>query len=372
MYDNLDVEQQLIMYLSRLPEEVNVTKVKSILDAGVNWFSIMEYGYKNRVIYLVYDNLKKLGFIKHIPQCLNMLLEDSCFCNIERNTTKLSEINLVYSALYEKDIPFLPVKGGYMIDNVYNNRRARVTNDIDALILKKDICKIDKVLTDMGYAVGELNPETNEIVPPSHLKKILYKTKMYNLLPYVKLSDVMNRGHVIFDLSFALDFSLDTAPVEEMIANSIEEDGKKQLLPEHFFVHMCCHHYREASHIEWIRIGKDLTIMKFCDVRTFVKLKMDKEALGRAVDFAKKHGLEKAVYFTIYFLNVMYHDGYEDDLLSQLSIDDRDFLFKFSEDGKKLSNTRKKDFWHSIFDENNKDEVVDCNPVYDMINGGAK
>lgn len=368
MYENLNVEQQLVMYLSRLAEEVDVDRVKQILEKKIDWFLVMKYGYKNKVIYLIYSNLKQLNLETSVPKCIRILLEDSGYCNVIRNTRKLTELNEIRLALQSENIDFLPVKGGYMIDNVYNNRFARVTNDMDALILKKDIKKIDLFLKDKGYVVGEWDADINDVIPPTAEKRILYKTKMYNLLPYVKKGDGLRSGQIVFDMSHALDFTLDTAPVEEMIRESIECNGVKELRPEHFFVHMCCHHYREASHIEWIRIGKDLTIMKFCDVRTFVKKKMDADTLEKAVTFAKKYKLEKAVYFTLYFLDILYHDGYEESVLQQLGIEDTEFLFKFSEDGKNLLNTRKKDFWASIFDENNREEVMDCNPIYDAVN----
>lgn len=368
MYEQLNQEQKLVMYLSRLSDTVPTDEVKEIIENGIDWDEVLSYGFKNKVMYYLYDNLVQLGFKSYIPKYLCALMEGACYCNIVKNNEKFAELDKVLQAVNEVGIELLPVKGAYLIDNVYYNRRARVTNDIDALILRKDVSKIDKIMKVLGYVVGQVDKEKNEIVVPNQMKKVLYKTKMYNLLPYVKPSKEVTNSFIMFDFSFALDFSLDLKPVEEMIQNSVMVNEKKQLLPEHFFVHMCCHHYREASHIEWIRIGKDLTIMKFCDVRSFVLTKMDKESMNRAVEFAKKNGLEKAIYFTLYFLKVMYNDGYEDEVLSQLNINDTEFLFKFSEDGKTLSNTRKKDFWSSIFNENNRDEIVDSKPTYDLVN----
>lgn len=367
MYEQLELEQQLVMHLSRLHQEVDEKEVREILEKEIDWNLVFEYGNKNKVIYLIYYNMKQLGIDKFVPKYLSSLLEDAFYCNKVRNAEKLEELDKVLSIFKEQGVACVPVKGGYLIDNVYNNRSARVTNDIDALILKKDIKKIECILTDLGYIVGEVNRRDNSIITPSREKKVLYKTKMYNLLPFTKPSEVVEHSFIVFDLSYALDFSLDTTPVEEMIECSIETNGKNQLLPEHFFVHMCCHHYREASHIEWIRIGKDLTVMKFCDVHSFVKMKMNKDTLNKAVLFAKKHGLEKAVYFTVYCLDILYHDGYELDVLEQLEIEDKEFLFKFSDDGRTLNNVRKKDLWTSIFSEDNRDEIINNKPTYDLI-----
>lgn len=367
MYSKLELEPQLVMHLSRMYEEVDENRVREILEQEIDWNRVFTYGYKNKVMYLIYDNMRQLGLDKYVPNYFSALIKDAFYCNKVRNTEKLKELDKVLSIFNEQGVACVPVKGGYLIDNVYNNRSARVSNDIDALILKKDIKKIECILADLGYIVGEVNRDNNSIKTPSREKKVLYKTKMYNLLPFTKPGEVVDHSFIVFDLSFALDFSLDTTPVEEMIECSIEANGKKQLLPEHFFVHMCCHHYREASHIEWIRIGKDLTVMKFCDVHSFVKMKMNRDTLNKAVLFAKKHGLEKAVYFTVYCLDILYHDGYELDVLEQLEIEDKEFLFKFSDDGRTLNNVRKKDLWASIFSEDNRDEINNSKPTYDLI-----
>lgn len=368
MYADFDLEQRIILIASRTKETVDFNELKNVLENNLNWERIILLASKNKVLYLIYENITSLGLKRYLPKQYHNLMDDSCYCNNIRNTEKLNELAMIIEEMNAANIDILPVKGGYLIDNVYKSRSARVTNDMDALIKKKDIKVIDNIMRNLGYVNGYVDNDKKELKSFSQTKKVLYKTKMYNLLPYVKFGNMIPNCNLIFDFSFALDFSLNVLPVEEMINNSKLVNNKKQLLPEHFFVHMCCHHYREASNIEWIKIGKDLTLMKFCDVRSFILQEMNESSLKNALEFAVKYDLTKAVYFTIYFLKEIYGDGYEQDLLDRLSIKDDSFLYMFSEDGSsKLTATRKKDFWASLFSIDNKDEITKMSPQYEVL-----
>lgn len=353
-----DIDKNLLLNLCRITgiESIDILDIDLLKD--IDWDNYFRIAYKNNVIYLLYHNMINLGLNNYIPTHYSRLIEDSLSCNLIRNNNKLKEMKKLCYEMFENSISFIPVKGGYLIDNIYKNRRIRITNDIDILIRRKDIASINKAMLKHGYIQGEYDKFNNKVVMTDRKKKLLYKTTMYNLLPYIKIDHGFPNATVLFDFSFALDFSLDTCPVEEMLDNAIQTSDGAELLPEHFLVHMCCHHYREASNVAWILIGKDLSLIKFCDVREFILQKMDSESIKKAVQFAKKHGLQKAIYFTIYFTREIYNDGYEADILKALEITDETFLYQFGEKDYDELQTKKKDFWTSLFSENNKDEIT--------------
>ncbi len=350
-------EHKLVLLGGRM-SNVDMDEIKGLINTSIDWFKVIECAHKNKVLFLLYNNLVNGGFKNQVPKAIISLVEDALACNIIRNNEKLAEMKKIQTDMYQAGILFVPVKGGYMIDNVYHNRGVRTTNDIDALIRRQDIGRVHEIMCSNGYICGEYCSETNSVIEPDKVKKVLYKTKMYNLLPYVKIYDGVPNRAVIFDLSFALDFSLDTDPVDEMLDCAALDEDSLELQPEHYFVHMCCHHYREASNVAWILIGKDLTLMKFCDVREFLIQKMTGSTIEKAIRFAKKHKLEKAIYFTVYFLREIFSDGYETGILEALDIEDETFLFQFGEKDYGKAVDRKKDFWQSLFDNNNLDEIT--------------
>ncbi len=359
----LNLEQKIVLMTSRISDKADNQELENHLKQNVCWEKLIKYAVRNKVIYLLYNNLVQNGLKAYIPKYYHTLLADSCNCNYIRNTEKLNELTKIQSEMKGSYISFVPVKGSYLIDNVYRNRMIRTTNDIDILIKRKDIKIVDEIMRNNGYEQGEYDPENNKVIVPDNTKKMLYKTKMYNLLPYIKINNDIPTKTVIFDISFSLDFSLDTSPISEMLDCVVEKEKYVELQLEHFFIHMCCHHYREASNVAWFLIGKDLNLIKFCDVREFVIQKMDRNSIDRAISFAKQYSLEKAVYFTIYFVREIYKDGYETDILNSLNISDDKFLYEFGEKDYGELQIRKKDFWNSLFSDDNKDEIVD-DPKY--------
>lgn len=93
---------------------------------------------------------------------------------------------------------------------------------------------------------------------------------------------------------------------------------------------------------------------------------MKHDDILEAINFAKKHNLQKAVYFTIYFVKEIYNTGFEDEILNSLDISDESFLYEYGENEYDEVKTRKKDFWTSLFDRNNKDEIQEL-PKYTAI-----
>lgn len=367
MNEMMNNEQKLVVNCSRLTIGNKVEEIKRLAQIkDLKWEKVIEYGLRNKVLYMVAYNLERLG-INEMPEYFKKLILDGFVCNEIKNEQKLNEMKRICKRMREEGIEIAPVKGAYLIDNLYQNRKIRTTNDMDALIRKDDIHKIHRIMLDMGYIDDFYDIETKAYKKYSTRKRMLYKTKMYNLLPYVKVVPGVLETVIMFDFSFALDFTLDTYPVKDMITCADVKDGVRILRPEHYFIHMCCHHYREASHTEWIRLGKDLNLIKFCDVREFVLKLMNEKSMVNALMFAEEYDLIKPVYFTIYFLKEIYHDGYEDKLLDRLNIDNQKFLFEFGENEYAQVQMRKKEFWDSFFDENNISEIVDS-PKYEELN----
>ena len=364
-YESLAVEKQIVIMGSRISNLDN--KQLSVLVAKeINWEKVIEYAMRNKVLYLLFENLKHCNLEQYIPKHLKKLVQAAKKGNVVSNNVKLLEVEHVSKVMESRGIRIVPVKGAYLIDNIYGDRSIRTSNDVDALISRKDISQIDKIMKELGYTTDKYDEKTNQLIPRSASQKMLYKTKMYNLLPYRKSIEDTVEEIIIFDYSHSLDFGLDTKPVEEMIANSFYMGNSWCLLAEHFFVHMCCHHYREASHTEWIRLGKDLNLIKFCDVREFALQKMNQESMEKAINFAKKYNLNKALYFTLYFLREIYGDGYETELLEKLEVEDPSFVFEFGENEYEHIQIRKKSFWNSFFDENNMEEL-NGNTKYDSL-----
>ena len=359
-------EKVLICALSRIKmEEKDILCVQEALVKEIDWEYIFNVTYKNKIHLLVFKNLEQFEISDKSYLKYSSIVQQLGYVNRLKIENKYAELEKLVNQVKGK-IEIVPVKGAYLIDELYKDYSIRSTNDFDLLIRKCDVPEIDKELKNLGYVQGKYNKQTKSIEKFKADMKMLYKTKLYNLLPYRKKFEEDVFECMVFDISHSLDYSLDGRPVDEMISNANNNEGKLTLKPEHFFIHLCCHHYREASHASWIMMGKDLNLIKFCDVREFIINKMNEDNIEAAINFAKKYDLEKAVYFTIYFVKEIYNDGYEDKILDKLEIDDLEFLYQYGENEFDEIKTRKKDFWTSLFSETNIDEITE-KPKYNGI-----
>lgn len=88
-----------------------------------------------------------------------------------RNTLILHDTEQLFTSLGDEKIAVAGLKGIYLLENVYGDIGARLMNDIDILIKKKDLAKCVRVLEKLGYSsTAYFNPDDENTdtkhVPP--------------------------------------------------------------------------------------------------------------------------------------------------------------------------------------------------------------
>jgi hypothetical protein len=360
-YDILTNEQKVIVLTSRLTfSEDDENQLENLKTQHLNWHEIIRMSTKNKVLPLVWSNLSKRGYLSKeiIPQ-LRQVVDFHNIGTRERNKVYLKELDTVVEALRENSIRCVPLKGGYLLRYVYKDLGIRTVNDMDLMISRTDISKARVILKSLSYIEGDFDVNTGGIIPPSKEKLMLWKTKMYNMYPIAKMTNSDYARVVSLDFSFSMDLDIKTEPIDIMLSRSVknQNDSHYYLKPSDFFIHQCCHHYREATNASWVILGYDLNLIKFCDVREYIIQEMTETDFDDAIRFAKEHGYEKAVYFTLYYLNEIYGDGYENAQMEKLEIHDSSFLNYFGEKDFGYNVKWKKNFWERIFADSNKDEI---------------
>jgi len=369
MKNELSNEQNFLIQISRLTFlKSNETELEALLSKNLNWIDIYRMAIKNKVLNLMWYNLSKMGYENYIPSNLERIAYFSYLGTKKRNKAYLEELKRIITIMNINGTSCVPLKGAYLIKHLYKDLGIRTINDIDCLIRHRDIGKVLSIMNKQGYIEGEYDNKTNSIKPVSRGKKILWNMKMNNLLPLVKISKSKYVKISEFDFCFSLDLDIKKEPVDIMISRTITEgnDGFNYLKPSDCFLHLCCHLYKEATNSMWVMIEKDLNLIKFCDIREFVIQKMDESALEESVQFAKEYGLERAIYFTLYYLNEIYADGYENKIMNKLDLDNNSFLNTYGERDFGKGIIWKKSFWQRMFSDNNKDELNTLPKYYQL------
>lgn len=323
-------EQELILLLNRLHfDERTLERIEHLLMTDINWFELFKLAFYHKNVTLCWSNLQK-----HFPEILlPKYLDDAIRCIYygfkKRNEAYQKEIKSLISMLNEQGIKVIPVKGSMLIPDIYKDYGIRYSGDADFLIRYRDIENLDRVLTnDMGYTKGNYSVNRGCIEPVSRMEEIKWKVYMSNLFPYCKLVEEndLPLKYVKLDFRFALDDTRCYDTVDEIVG-FYENSG--YVNPIHILTHLCTHFYNEAKYIIALKRYKDLNLIKLCDIREYIYNYFAKKELSDFTDFVKKHGLEKAVYYTFYWLRLVYEDGYEREVLDSLEVDNLDFLTTF-------------------------------------------
>lgn len=105
------------------------------------------------------------------------------------------------------------------------------------------------------------------------------------------------------DINFSLDYKNGSDNIVEKLLSKVR---KKQttagLIPtlcnEDFFIHLCTHLYKEATTLPWIKMGRDMTLYKYCDIYMLLTQSSDvqmQQILQRSLEL----GLEKICAYAI-------------------------------------------------------------------------
>lgn len=354
MKENLSLEQNLIILASRLTISENEKRdiLEIVKNPHFNWFEFYKYAYYHKTVTLCWKNIKDLAKATVVPKYLTEMISFSYHSLTQINKAYQDEVNNIVEGFKKEGIICIPVKGAMMIPMLYKDYGLRYMGDADFLIKFSDIKKVEELVKTKGYIKGKYSYTTGELIPISRADEIKWKTFLSNLYPYYKKGGNQLPPVFKIDFRYALDDTLLKEPLNEIIDFATQNNYVKAC---HYLIHLCTHFYDEAKHTIDIYTMKDLNIIKLCDIREYIIQKVTKEDLEELVEFAQKYNLEEQVYLTMYFLELIYGDGYERDVMDTLGINNENFINTYGNNTIHENNEYKRDVWSRLFSCNNAD-----------------
>ncbi len=347
-------EKDFLILISRLSfKKEDKTAIEKLVREDLDWFYILAQSFRHKITGLLWLNMNELNLSGYIPRAVSEPMEFYSFVSSERYKVMENESNLVATELKKRGCLCFPLKGAFLIPDIYGDGRRRISNDIDFLIQKKDAFSILKIMESLGYEIGEFDPFTRKVVGYSREKRILWMRAMDNLPAFYKQMDCPYLDYMVIDFRHSINNNSDI--VDRIFYKS--SDGKMDLIS--FYLHLCYHTHDEAVQYNAHNMLKDLTLMKFCDVREFALKYIAEQYWDDVVDIAAEYELEDSLHFCLKALSVIYNDGYEKNVLAKLGVgvDDDSILetYGIKEYGKML--TFQKGFMERLFSFNNKSEI---------------
>lgn len=270
---------------------------ESLLDAATP--EVLGHLFFNRMQAVAFGTLEKHGLLGKVNREFRNSIMGAYKQNIEKNKSFFFCVRQVEKALSACPCKYAMLKGAYLCKAYPEGYRT--SNDIDLLVLPKDVTEIGNSLINDGFKQGNIR---NGKFEPATRKEIIESKMMRGeTVPFIKEVNLPGMRFLEVDLNFSLDYKPeDTVFLEEMIKNTVlvklGDFSVHTLRMDDFFVHLCSHLYKEASTISWIEMKRDMTLYKYCDIYMLLD-DIDKEQIDFLFKRAKKLGKEKICAFAV-------------------------------------------------------------------------
>ena len=253
----------------------------------------------NRMQGIAYDTLKHHGLLGKVNREFRNSLKYAYEHNIEKNNSFLQCVKYVSSILTQCDFNVAMLKGAYLC--FHYPKGYRTSNDIDLLVLPKDVTALGSLLLKEGFKQG--NIRNDEFIPASRKEIIESKMMRGETVPYIKEVNLLHMKYLEVDINFSLDYkNSETALLENILSKTevVEENGVKipTLNKYDFFLHLCSHLYKEATTLPWIEMHRDMTLYKYADIYLLLSEMSENDILA-IFNCATVLGLVKICAYTI-------------------------------------------------------------------------
>lgn len=287
-------ESELLLYCLNIgTDETKAGKLEQLSTS--DWDGVIQQSVRHGVAPLLYQRLEKLGPSANIPDSIVQRLRGIYLHSVVRNTLLYHELSKVLGILQNDGIPVIVLKGAALAELIYQNIALRPMSDVDLLVKGKDIWKIDKVLSQLGY---ESNTFLLSKRHAQWIQHITYTNRVIHVEIHPKIYELPNLNPWI-NASPATIASTDT-----LILGS-----------EDFLLHLCLHvdrHFRKdgSTNLIW-----------WCDIAEFLKHYHKELNWDYVTRIAKKHQVEGAIHRILHVVNEWFDGHAPANVLSQLKDD---------------------------------------------------
>jgi len=246
---NCSKEQKILLLCSRKSlNHQNKLELSKLLQNDVDWEYLIEYASNNRLVPLLYWNLKK--YPDTIPQEIFNNLKNT-FHTISRNNLLLLAELIKLTKLFENEnLKVIPYKGSVLSILAYKNISLREFGDIDLFIKSNDALKIKNIMLLNGYELFRpINIEDN------YYMKFEQEYQFINKSNYIIIEIKWKIEGNFFSLPH--NFKIIPSKLQQINTNNINISTFSNL--DHFLI-LCIH----AAKHDWNRLSW------LCDISEFI------------------------------------------------------------------------------------------------------
>lgn len=259
-------EQKLFMELCafRAP---TATKIEALINESAATSSLLGMLFENRMAAVAYDVLKKTDMLDKTDREFRNSLRNASMFNEKWNGDFEECISFVSRNLDSCGVPYALLKGACLFGQYPVG--CRTSNDIDVLVAPDDVGFISERLKDIGFRQGYL--KNGIFVPATRQQIVESKMTRGETVPFIKDMGLPFMKFLEVDINFSLDYKNgDDGVLREMLSRvnkiTVGNAVVSSLDKYDFLLHLCSHLYKEATTMPWIRMRRDMTFYKYCDI----------------------------------------------------------------------------------------------------------
>lgn len=295
-------EKDLFLHLCNL-RSPNEKKLRKFIQGGNATSNVLGMLFANRMAGIAHHVLKQCELLNEVDREFRTSLQNAAFLNQKRNENYLECVRYLSSELNSCGVPYALLKGAYLCH--WYPVGCRTSNDIDILVRPEDVSKVSEKLKLCGFRQGYL--QNGVFVPATRQQIIESKMTRGETVPFIKKVGLPFLNYLEVDLNFSLDYqSSDSNTLEEMLSRSqimgIGFAKIRTLEKTDFLIHLCAHLYKEATTLPWVRMKRDMTFYKYCDIYLLLETLTPNEE-AHLLSQARVLGLEKELAYCLWSLN---------------------------------------------------------------------
>lgn len=271
--------------------------------ADLDWYAAYGFLELNKVSGYFYNAAQEIGL--RIPQIVERGLARTRNVQAERNEVMRQYIRDIGDVLRYEKLSYAFLKGSVLSNTDFHfseqsftcsalgekqreqyrrqcarcfyGEGERVFNDIDILILPRDISAVTRILQEMGFVQGYYDHAAERIVKLSRAEIISRRMNRGETAPF--FLEIENRvvPFIEADVNFSLNYlpAQDEKPLRTMLKKTADfagtiEGGVRSLPVREFFLHLIAHQYKESTLYSMVERHKDMQLYKLLDIYLFL------------------------------------------------------------------------------------------------------
>lgn len=293
----------------------------------------------NRMQGIAYGTLKRNELLGKVNREFRNSLKEAYEQNLKKNQSFKTCVKQIAELLMQCDCPVAMLKGAWLCSHY--PKGYRTSNDIDLLLRPEDVTTVGRLLEKDGFGQGYVR---NDVFIPATRREIITSKMMRGeTVPYIKEVNLPGMKYLEVDINFSLDYKNgETDILEDMLRNVtiVKENGIliPTLSKEDFFIHLCAHLYKEATTFWWVKMHRDMTLYKYCDIYMLL-CELSEAEVEQLFVRAKALGMEKICGYAVMEATGLFgiSEGRAVEEARRVLYTDPDFIFRVvSPEDKKL------------------------------------